>query len=80
MLEDPLQKKKKKYIISCGLFQIYFYENLFFVDNDNKIHDYKKLNSDALEILLNRSYSLNQKQKNEKAINEYIKQQQINLT
>ena len=64
MLEDPLQKKKNT--ISWGLFQIYFYENLYFVDNDSKIHDYKKLNSEALEILLNGSYCLNQNKKTKK--------------
>ena len=76
LLEDPLQKENT---VTCGLFQTYFYENLFFPDNDSKIQDYKKLNNEVLETLLNELYSLDQEQ-NEKTINKYIKQQQINLT
>ena len=66
MLDDPLQKKKKqktkKNTLTCGLFQTYFYEDLFFSNNDSKIHDYKKLTNEALEILLNELYSLDQEQ------------------
>ena len=35
---------KKKTTVTCGLFQIYFYENVFFPDNGSKIHNYKKTN------------------------------------
>ena len=79
MLEDPLQKKNKKNTVTFDLFQIHFYENLLFLDNDSKIQDYKILTNEALETLLNKLYSLDQQQ-NEKTINEYIKQRQINLT
>ena len=70
MLEDPLQKKNT---VTCDLFQVFFYEKIFFPDNNRKIHDYKKITSEALETLLNELYSLDQEQ-NEKAINEYTKQ------
>ena len=55
-------KKEKINTLTCGLFQIYFYENLFVSDNDSKIHDYKKLTNEAVEISLNELYSLDQEQ------------------
>ena len=73
------KKKTKKNTVTFDLFQISFYENLLFLDNDSKIQDYKILTNEALETLLNKLYSLDQ-QRNEKTINEYIKQRQINLT
>ena len=64
---------KKKNTVTCDLFQVFFYEKFFFSDNNRKIHDYKKITSEALETLLNELYSLDQEQ-NEKTINEYTKQ------
>ena len=65
----------------CNLWSIsnIFLRKFFFPNSDSKIHDYKKLTNEALETLLNELYSLDKKQ-NEKTINEYIKQQQINFT
>ena len=57
---------KKKNTVDCGLFQIYFYENLFFPNNDRKIHNYKKLINEALETLFNELYSLDQEKKMKK--------------
>ena len=77
-LDVRRKNKTKKTTVTCGTFQIYFYKNLFFPYNNSKIHDYKELTNEALETLLNELYSLDQKQ-NEKTINKYIKQRQINL-
>ena len=76
MLEDPIQKPTT---VTCGPFQLYFYENLFFPDKNSKLHSYKKLTNTALETLLNELFTLNPKN-NEQTINEYIKQRQINMT
>ena len=50
MLEDPI---KLLHTITCRPSQIYFHENLFFPNKDNKLHNYKKLTNDTLETLLN---------------------------
>ena len=50
MLEGPIQAETTS---SFGPFQIYFYKNLFFLDENNK-----KLTKVALEILLNVLFTL----------------------
>ena len=76
MLEDPIQQP---HIITCGPFQICFYEKLLFPDKDIKIHIYKKLTNDALETLQNELFALDQ-ENNEQIINEYIIQRQLQMT
>ena len=55
MLEDPIQMPKT---MTCGHFQIYFYENLFFPDENKKVHSYKKLTNSAIETLPNELFTL----------------------
>ena len=55
VLEDPIQEITSD---TCGAFQIYFYENLFFPNNDSKIHEYKKLTKEAVQDLLNKIFSV----------------------
>ena len=76
MLEDPIQKPTT---VTCGPFQLYFYENLFFPDKNSKLHSYGKLTNIAIEILFNHLFTLNP-ENNEQTINKYIKHQQINMT
>ena len=76
MLEDPI---KLLHTITCRPCQIYFHENLFFPDKDNKLHNYKKLTNGTLETLLNELFSLDQ-EKNKCIINECIEQRRIQLT
>ena len=45
MLEDLIQMPKT---VTCGPFQIYFYENLFFPDKNSKIQSYKKLTNNTI--------------------------------
>ena len=71
MLEDPIQMVKT---VTSELFQICFYENLFF----SQLHTYKKLTNGALETLLNKLFTLD-REKNEQIINEYIRQRHINI-
>ena len=56
MVEDPIQITET---VTCGIFQLYFYENLFNLPTNSKIQNYK--NS------LNELFSLN-KEDNEKKI------------
>ena len=76
MLEDSIQKPTT---VSCGSFQLYFYENFFFFRRKQQLPSYKKLTNTALETLLNELLTLNL-ENNEQKINEYIKQRQINIT
>ena len=76
MLEDPILKPTT---VTCDAFQLYFCKNLFFSNENSKLHSYKKLTNTALETLLNELFSLNH-ENNGQTINEYIKQQQINMT
>ena len=43
--EDLIQMPKT---VTCGPFQIYFYENLFFPDKNSKIQSYKKLTNNTI--------------------------------
>ena len=75
MLEDPIQIPKT---VTCGPFQIYFYENLFFPDGNSQIQSYKKLTNSTIETLLNKHFTLD-RERNEKLTNEYIREKQINM-
>ena len=65
--------------VTCGPFQIYFYEDFFFPDENCKIQSYKKLANNAIETLLKDRFTLD-RERNEKLINEYIRQKQVNIT
>ena len=45
-VEDPIQIPKN---VTCGPFQMYFYANLFFLDENSKVHSFKKLTNSAIE-------------------------------
>ena len=53
VLEDPIQELTTN---TCGPYQLYFYENLFFLDNENKLYEYKKLTKEAVQDLLNKIF------------------------
>ena len=76
LLGDPIQTIETS---TCGPFQLYFYEDFFFSDENSKLHIYKKLTNRAIETLLNELFSLDQ-EKNEQIINGYIEQRQIKMT
>ena len=66
-LDDQLQKIETD---TCGIFQIYFYYNLFNPFSDSCIIKDKVLTKHTIEKLLNEIFSLNQEQ-NEKVINQF---------
>ena len=55
MLEDPIEMAKT---VTCRPFQICFYKNLFFPDENSKVHSYKKLTNSTIETLLNKLFTL----------------------
>ena len=63
MVEDRLQDLESA---TCGIFQIYFYQNLFNRDQNNKIQSETKLNKKTVETILNELFSLDDKKKRNK--------------
>ena len=72
-LDDQLQKIETD---TCGIFQIYFYYNLFNPFSDSSIIKDKVLTKHTIEKLLNEIFSLNQEQ-NEKVIEKLAQQNNI---
>ena len=56
---------------TCGIFQLYFYGNLFNPDENSKIQNETKLKMTTVETLLNELFSLDDK-KNEIKMKEYV--------
>ena len=55
MVEDRVQDLNA---VTCRIFQIYFYNNLFNLDQNSKIQNKKRLNKKTIEILLNELFVL----------------------
>ena len=53
MVEDMVQDLDS---VTCGIFQINFYDTLFNPDQNSEIQDKKRLNKKAIEILLNKLF------------------------
>ena len=54
-VEDRVQDRNS---LTCGIFQIYFYDNLFNPDESSKIQDKKRLNKRPIATLLNELFAL----------------------
>ena len=55
--ENPIQNVESKYF---GIFQLYFYENVFGVGENSEITAHKNLNLNKIYTLLNELLSLDQ--------------------
>ena len=75
MVEDRLQDLDSS---TCGIFQLYLYDNLFNPDEDSKIQDKTRLNKKTIETLLNELFVLDNHDKNEQTIRQYT--QDIGIT
>ena len=64
--------------VNCGIFQIYFYDNLFNPDQNSKIQN--KTKQKAIETLLNELFVLDDQEQNETTINEYANYCDIKIT
>ena len=67
MVEDRVQNLESA---TCGIFQIYFYENLFNPEENNSIQNETKLKKSTVEKLLNELFSLEDVD-NENKMEEY---------
>ena len=74
MVEDIVQDLDS---VTCGVFQIYFFENLFNPDENSKIQDKKRLNKRKMETLLNELLVLDNQVTNEPTIREYANDRNI---
>ena len=63
--------------MTCGVFQIYFYDNLFNPDENSKIQNKKRLNKRTIETLLNELFVLNDQKTNEAIIRQYVNKNNI---
>ena len=75
MVEDRIQDLDSN---SCGIFQLYFYENLFNPDQNSKIQNETKLKKTTVETLLNELFSLDDKE-NEIKMVEYADKLEIEI-
>ena len=75
MVEDRLQDLVSA---TCGIFQIYFYQNLLYPEENSKIQGNAKLNKKTVETLLNEIFSLDDKE-NEIKLEEYANNLEINI-
>ena len=57
--------------VTCGIFQIYFCNNLLNSDQNSKIESKTKLNKKRIETLLNELFVLDGEEQNEATTNEY---------
>ena len=76
MVEDRLQDLD---FSTCGIFQLYFYDNFFNPDENSKIQDKTKLNKKTIETLLNEIFVLDNQNKNEQTIRQYAQDIGINI-
>ena len=72
-LDDQLQKIETD---TCGIFQIYFYYNLFNPFVDSSVVKDKVISKHTIQKLLNEIFSLNQEQ-NEKVVKQFALQNNI---
>ena len=73
LLEDPIKDLKTD---TCGYFQTYFYENLFFSNSDSVLQSHKRLIYDLIQTFLQQLFSTNTNQ-NEKVIDLYKSEKNI---
>ena len=65
IVEDRVQDLNS---VTCGIFQMNFYDNLFNPNKNNKIQNKKRVNKKTIETLLNELFVLNNQDTNEVTI------------
>ena len=76
-MEDRVQDLNS---VTCGIFQIYFYDNLFNPNQNSKIQNKNWLNKKTIEALLNELFVLDDHEQNEATVNEYASERDITIT
>ena len=73
LLDDQLKMTDSD---TCGMFQIYFYVNLFKLLEHSQLINNKKLNKKTIEAILNEIFTLD-KQENENRVERFAKENDI---
>ena len=68
MAEDRMQDLNSS---TCGIFQLYFYNNLFNPNQKSKIQNDTKLTKKTIETLLNKLFYLDNEDSNEQNMEQY---------
>ena len=76
VVEDRIQDLNSS---TCRIFQLHFYENLFNPDKKNKIQNGNKLKKNTVEMLINKLYSLDDKE-NEIKMEEYADEINVKIS
>ena len=66
--------------MTCGIFQLYFYDNLFNRNENSKKQDKARLNKKAIETLLNELFLPDNQDKNEELMRQYATDNNIWMT
>ena len=69
MIEDRIQDLDSS---TGGIFQFYFYDNLFNPNENSKIQADTKLTKRTIETLLNELFSLDDQNSNEQKMEQYV--------
>ena len=77
MVEDRVQDLNSS---TCGIFQLYFYHNLFNPDENSSIQNKTKFNKKTIETLFNKLFVLDNQDKKEETIRQYGQGISITLT
>ena len=67
MVEDRIQNLDS---VTCDIFQLYFYDNLFNPNENSKIQDKARLNKRTIETLLNELSVLDDQETNKATIRQ----------
>ena len=76
MVKDRVQDLDS---VTRGVFQIYFYDNLFNPNESSKMQDKKWLNKRTIETLLNELFVLDDQDSNETTIRQYANENNISI-
>ena len=74
MVED---RAKDLDSVTCDIFQIYFYDNLFNRNENSKIKNKARLNKRPIETLLSELFVLDDQETNEATIRQYVNKNNI---
>ena len=77
MAEDRVQNLD---FLTCGIFQLHFYNNLFNLNENSKIQDKARLNKKTIETLLNELFVLDNQNKKEELTRQYAADNNISMT
>ena len=77
MVEDRVQDLNS---VTCSIFQLYFYDNLFNPDEKSKIRNKTRLNKRTIETFLNELFVLDDQETNVETIKQYAIKNNITVT